>query len=99
MTALPGQRMRYCGKCVSGEHELGTDAWETQHCRLERKCCQCECDCSYSRVLIEEPKCARRRAWRRWPAGKRQPRGWGQQQVVREVIGPPVLSPDEYLDR
>jgi hypothetical protein len=95
MTALPGQRMHYCGKCVSGTHELGVDTWDTRHCRLQRECCQCECDCQYSRVLIEEPKCLRRRAWRRWPATKRVWLG----RYVHEPAGPPVLSPDEYLNR
>jgi hypothetical protein len=98
MTALPGQRMHYCGKCVSGEHELGIDNWDTQHCRLQRECCQCDCDCSYSRVLVEEPRCERRRSERRWQAGRRPPRDWAQR-YVHEVIGPPDLSPEEYLDR
>jgi hypothetical protein len=30
MTALPGERMRYCGKCVSGEHTLGRN-WAVRH--------------------------------------------------------------------
>jgi hypothetical protein len=40
----------------------------------------------------------RRRAERRWPTNRRQPRGWAQS-YVHEVIGPPILSPEEYLNR
>jgi hypothetical protein len=97
MTALPGQRMRYCGNCVSGEHELGIDNWETRHCRLQREGCKCDCDCPYYRVLIEEPRCERRRASRRWQTGRRLPRDWAQQ-YIHEVIRPPTLGPEEYLD-
>jgi hypothetical protein len=98
MTALPGQRMHYCGRCVSGEHELGIDTWDTRHCVLQRECCQCDCDCPYYRVLVEEPKCLRRRTMRRWSVGRRPPRGWAQQ-YLHEVLGPPILSPEEYLNR
>ncbi len=97
MTALSGQRKHYCGKCVSGEHELGIDTWETRHCRLQRELCQCECDCPFYRVLIEEPRCLRHRTMRRWPTGRRPPGGWAQQ-YLHDVLGPPVLSPQEYLD-
>jgi hypothetical protein len=99
MTALPGQRMHYCGKCVSGEHEVGVDSWQTQHCRLQRECCQCDCDCPYYRVLIEEPRCLRRRTPRRWhAAGRRPARGWTQR-YVHDAIAPPTVTPEEYVRR
>jgi hypothetical protein len=98
MTVLSGRRMHYCGKCVSGEHELGIDTWETEHCRLQREGCQCECDCPYMRVLIEEPRCLRHRTSRRWPIGKRLSKRWVQE-YVHQVIGPPNLTPGEYLNR
>jgi hypothetical protein len=68
MTSLPGQRLRYCGRCVSGEHELRFDFWETRQCRLQRQKCDCDCDCPYYRVLIEKPVCLRRRT-----PGRRRP--------------------------
>jgi hypothetical protein len=97
MTALPGERMRYCGKCVSGEHTLGVDTWQTKHCKLQREGCECSCDCPYFRVLIEDPHCDRRRTPSRWHPRRRSPRGWAQRHI-HENIRPPILSPDEYLN-
>lgn len=98
MTALPRERMRYCGMCVSGEHTLGVDTWETKHCKLQREGCECECDCPYYRVLVEEPQCSRRRTPRRWNPARRHPRG-SVRRHVHEMIKPPVLSPQEYVNR
>lgn len=98
MTALPSQqRMHYCGKCVSGEHNLGTDSWDTEFCRLQREVCQCDCDCPYYRVLIEDPRCLRRRTPRRWHAGRRHSRA-ATRQFIHDTIKPPLLSPEEYIN-
>ncbi|WP_143231311.1 hypothetical protein [Actinosynnema sp. ALI-1.44] len=97
MTALPGQRMHYCGKCVSGEHDLDIDSWKTEFCRLQREHCQCDCDCPYYRVLIEEPRCHRRRTPRRWHTTSRHSRAWTRRHL-HETIGYPILSPEEYIE-
>ncbi|WP_173137305.1 hypothetical protein [Kibdelosporangium persicum] len=95
--ALSSQRMHYCGKCVSGEHALGVDNWETKFCRLQRELCQCDCDCPYYRVLIEEPRCHRRRTPRRWHTADRHSRAWTRRHI-HELFGPPILDPQEYID-
>jgi len=50
------RRVRYCDDCLSGEHDLDRDSWRTNALRLVRMHCACdECDCTFSKVLIEEP--------------------------------------------
>jgi hypothetical protein len=50
-------RIRYCGDCLAGEHDLDRDSWWTDFLRLVRRKCVCQdCDCTFSRVIVEEPR-------------------------------------------
>jgi hypothetical protein len=51
------RRVRYCGDCISGEHDLDSASWRTDFLRLVRLHCACEaCDCTFRKVHIEEPR-------------------------------------------
>lgn len=51
------RRRRYCGDCLSGDHDLNSDTWRTDFLRLVRLHCACEaCDCTFRRVHVEEPR-------------------------------------------
>ena len=50
-------RVRYCGECLDGDHDLERSSWRTDLLRLVRQYCVCEdCDCTFGKVLIEEPR-------------------------------------------
>ena len=49
-------KVRCCGECLAGDHDLDSDSWRTNFLRLVRKHCACkECDCTFRKVLVEEP--------------------------------------------
>ncbi len=51
------RRVRYCGDCLSGDHDLDSDSWRTDFMRLVRRHCVCgDCDCTFRKVLVEEPR-------------------------------------------
>jgi hypothetical protein len=51
------RRVRCCGDCLAGDHELDAELWRTDLLRLVRQRCVCRsCDCTYGRVTIEEPR-------------------------------------------
>ena len=65
-------RVRCCGDCMSGDHDLDRDSWRTDFLRLVRKHCACaDCDCTFAKVLIEEPRFDQRH-YRPVPARKRR---------------------------
>jgi hypothetical protein len=46
-----------CGDCLAGDHDLDRDSWRTDFMRLVRRYCACaDCDCTFAKVLIEEPR-------------------------------------------
>lgn len=49
-------RVRCCGDCLAGDHDLDKESWRTDLLRLVRQRCVCaDCDCTFGKVLIEEP--------------------------------------------
>jgi len=51
------RRGRCCGDCLAGDHDLDRESWRTDFLRLVRECCACaDCDCTFAKVLIEEPR-------------------------------------------
>jgi hypothetical protein len=53
----PDLRVGSCGDCLSGNHDLDNNSWRTDFLRLVRQQCACEdCDCTFRKVLVEEPR-------------------------------------------
>jgi hypothetical protein len=51
------KRLRYCGDCLAGEHDIDTDNWRTAFMILLRRFCICDdCDCTFGTVRIAEPR-------------------------------------------
>ncbi|HEV2779235.1 MAG TPA: hypothetical protein VGX25_07520 [Actinophytocola sp.] len=51
------RRVRCCGDCLGGYHDLDSESWRTDFLRLVRRHCVCEdCDCTFHKVIIEEPR-------------------------------------------
>lgn len=49
-------RVRCCGDCLTGDHDLDSDSWRTDFLRLARQHCACvDCDCDFRKVLVKEP--------------------------------------------
>lgn len=54
---MHSRRVRCCGDCLSGDHDLENDSWWTDFLRLLRRKCMCvDCDCTFLKVLVEYPR-------------------------------------------
>lgn len=50
-------RARRCRECLAGEHSIRPETWRTGFLLLVRRQCTCvDCDCTFRRVRIEEPR-------------------------------------------
>ena len=68
-------RVRYCGDCLAGNHDLDTESWRTDFLCLVRQRCACvDYDCTFQKVLIEEP-CFDQRHYQRVVGRKRRNTG------------------------
>ena len=66
-------RARQCRDCLAGEHSIHPETWRTCFLLLVRRQCACvDCDCTYRRVRVEEPRYHQRH---HRPRATRQPRG------------------------
>jgi hypothetical protein len=57
-TAMPHRRhVRWCKDCLAGEHYIHPETWRTDFLLLVRRICECvDCDCTFCRVIIKEPR-------------------------------------------
>jgi hypothetical protein len=50
-------RVRRCQDCLAGEHSIRPETWRTAFLLLVRRQCTCvDCDCTFRRVRVEEPR-------------------------------------------
>ena len=49
-------RVRHCGDCANGHHDVDRDGWRTDYLLLVRQRCACaDCDCTFHRVFVRQP--------------------------------------------
>jgi hypothetical protein len=69
-------RIRCCGDCLAGEHDIDTENWRTDYLWLVRSKCVCrDCDCTFVRAHIEHPRFDQRH-YQPCVRGRRRRRSW-----------------------